>query len=147
MSKISRHKLLIILATATLPLVGLSKLMNHPLINSANVILILLFSSTYLVDISHKRAQNTSLQALFILVIIMLVIIFQYASIYVDLSVTEDFSSALYFSFTTWTTLGYGDITPSENARFIAASQAMIGYLYMGLVGAQLFHIVSSKPD
>lgn len=47
------------------------------------------------------------------------------------------FSAALYFSTVTFTTLGYGDLLPSEDARALAALQALFGYVYLGLlVGA-----------
>jgi hypothetical protein len=45
-----------------------------------------------------------------------------------------DFSSALYFSVVTWTTLGYGDITAPTDIRLVAAAQAMLGYLFLGLI-------------
>jgi hypothetical protein len=40
--------------------------------------------------------------------------------------------TCLYFSIVTWTTLGYGDVTPSLDARLIAASEAVVGYIFMG---------------
>ena len=45
-----------------------------------------------------------------------------------------DRETAVYFSITTWTTLGYGDLRPSETLRLTAATQALLGYLYLGLV-------------
>jgi ion channel len=41
--------------------------------------------------------------------------------------------TCLYFSIVTWTTLGYGDIRPSLEARVVAASEALLGYIWMGL--------------
>ena len=41
--------------------------------------------------------------------------------------------TALYFSIVTWTTLGYGDLQPTESLRLFAASEALIGYLYLSL--------------
>lgn len=41
--------------------------------------------------------------------------------------------TSLYFSIVTWTTLGYGDIRPSLDARLVAASEALLGYIWMGL--------------
>ena len=46
----------------------------------------------------------------------------------------QDIADCLYFSIVTWTTLGYGDLIPSENARFFAAGEAMIGYVYMAII-------------
>jgi len=47
------------------------------------------------------------------------------------------YGEAIYFSVVTWTTLGYGDFAPSEKARALAAAQALLGYVFLGLlVGA-----------
>ncbi len=49
------------------------------------------------------------------------------------------FGSMVYFSFTTLTTLGYGDITPtSELARVLANFQAIVGMLYPSIFIARL---------
>lgn len=41
---------------------------------------------------------------------------------------------ALYFSVVTWTTLGYGDFKPLPDYRLFAALEALLGYVYMGLI-------------
>jgi hypothetical protein len=47
--------------------------------------------------------------------------------------------NTLFFSIVTFTTLGYGDFQPTPRMRLIAASEAIIGYLYLGLlVGAAI---------
>ena len=48
---------------------------------------------------------------------------------------------AVYFSIVTWATLGYGDIEPTESMRLIAAVEAVLGYLYMGLIIAVLVQL------
>ena len=48
-------------------------------------------------------------------------------------------ATALYFSFVTLTTLGYGDITPvSMPARMLTTSEALIGQLYLVVLVARL---------
>ena len=48
-------------------------------------------------------------------------------------------ASALYFSFVTLTTLGYGDITPvAVPARILAVSEAIIGQLFLVVLVARL---------
>ena len=49
------------------------------------------------------------------------------------------FVSALYFSSVTWTTLGYGDITPSPDFLLVAASEALLGYITMSLLIGSVF--------
>ena len=47
---------------------------------------------------------------------------------------TTRFSDALYFTMVTFTTLGYGDFRPDDSLRLIAATQAILGYLFLGLL-------------
>ena len=58
--------------------------------------------------------------------------------------------ASFYFSFTTLTTLGYGDIIPvSKGARMLAALEAMTGTLYVAILIARLVALYSSpnSPD
>jgi hypothetical protein len=66
-----------------------------------------------------------------------------------DVSAPEDF---LYFSIITWTTVGYGDITPSAQARMFAATEALSGYVFMGLYLAIILQVmgrytIASGPE
>ena len=54
----------------------------------------------------------------------------------------QTFEKAMYFSFVTFTTLGYGDITLSETFRMLSGIQAMNGILLVGWSTAVLFAIV-----
>jgi hypothetical protein len=54
----------------------------------------------------------------------------------------DTFESAAYFSFVTFTTLGYGDITLSESGRLLSGIQALNGILLVGWSTAILFAIV-----
>ena len=59
-----------------------------------------------------------------------------------------DLSSAMYFSFVTLTTLGYGDITPiNEFARSLAFLEAAMGQIYLTVLIASLVgvHISTSE--
>jgi len=47
--------------------------------------------------------------------------------------------TGVYFSIVTWTTLGYGDLYPTPGiCQFVVATEAIIGYLYMGILIALL---------
>ena len=49
------------------------------------------------------------------------------------------FADFLYYSFSTLTTLGYGDIAPvSRHARVFASMEAITGVLYVALLIARL---------
>ena len=53
-----------------------------------------------------------------------------------------DFEAAVYFSFVTFTTLGYGDITLSDGYRLLSGIQALNGILLVGWSTALMFSIV-----
>ncbi len=52
------------------------------------------------------------------------------------------FEQAVYFSFVTFTTLGYGDITLSEGWRILSGIEALNGILLIGWTTAMLFSVV-----
>ncbi len=61
----------------------------------------------------------------------------------------SDFSlaTAVYFSFVTLATLGYGDIVPhSEIARGLAILEAVAGQLYLAVMVARLVSLYVTKP-
>jgi Ion channel len=55
--------------------------------------------------------------------------------------------TSLYFSVVTWTTLGYGDIRPSLETRLVAASEALLGYVWMGLFIGTLATLFKQPTD
>jgi len=52
------------------------------------------------------------------------------------------FEQAVYFSFVTFTTLGYGDITLSESWRLLSGIEALNGILLVGWSTAMIFTVV-----
>ena len=79
--------------------------------------------------------------------------IIAYANIYrsfglVDGSVAvTSLRDFIYFSIITWTTVGYGDIRPSPDSRIFAASEALLGYLTMGLYLSLIFYSIAPHDD
>jgi voltage-gated potassium channel Kch len=61
--------------------------------------------------------------------------IVSYALLFAWLHVLPErgFQAALYFSVVTFTTLGYGDLIPAKQFRLLAASEALVGLLLVGL--------------
>ena len=54
--------------------------------------------------------------------------------------------TAIYFSFITLATLGYGDITPAADiARMLAMLEAMTGTLFVGVMIARLVSLYSAS--
>ena len=60
----------------------------------------------------------------------------------------ESTSSFMYFSLTTITTLGYGDLTPvSDLGRFLATAEAILGQVLLVTVVARLVTMYSGRSD
>ena len=54
----------------------------------------------------------------------------------------KSFEEAVYFSFVTYTTLGYGDITLTEGFRLLSGIEAMSGIMLAGWSTAMVFAVV-----
>jgi voltage-gated potassium channel len=54
----------------------------------------------------------------------------------------KSFSEAVYFSIVTFTTLGFGDITLSEQWHLLSGMEAMVGITVFGLTTAMLFAVI-----
>lgn len=54
----------------------------------------------------------------------------------------QTWEEAVYFSFVTFSTLGYGDITLSEGWRLLSGIEALNGILLVGWTTALLFAVV-----
>jgi hypothetical protein len=55
-----------------------------------------------------------------------------------------DFHDALYISVSTWTSLGYADVTPVNEMRLVTSLQAITGYVFLGLLISLLCNVVSA---
>jgi len=70
---------------------------------------------------------------------VLLILIF--AAVYQDVGLMDgpdpvhpSFQTSLYFSIVTWTTLGYGDLHPPRALQLVAAAEALLGYLFSGIL-------------
>lgn len=61
--------------------------------------------------------------------------------------VTGSWKNAIYFSVVTWTTLGYGDYHPVEFTKVWVMAEAMIGYLFMGLLVGKIMHLAAREDQ
>ena len=60
----------------------------------------------------------------------------------------ERFSTVTYYSFVTLTTLGYGDILPTNTlSQFFATMESIIGVFYMAIIVASLINTHEPKQD
>jgi hypothetical protein len=65
-----------------------------------------------------------------------------WAGAYVATGVVDTLESAVYFSTVTFSTLGYGDITPTADWRVFAALEAMNGFI---LIGWSIAYLVAAS--
>jgi hypothetical protein len=61
--------------------------------------------------------------------------------------ITHQSIDALYFSIVTWTTLGYGDLQPTESIKLLAALEAMLGTLFIPLLLAAIIFALQSNQS
>jgi len=52
---------------------------------------------------------------------------------------TGEITEPLYFSYVTWTSLGYGDLFPIGFCRTVAVSESLIGYLFLAVLAARFY--------
>ncbi|MCY4460229.1 MAG: potassium channel family protein [Albidovulum sp.] len=113
--------------------------------NSASIFQFMLFSGTVLGLFPISKASTaflTRTQAISVVVTSAAINITCFAVLHVSIGLIDtteygseiSFRDGLYFSTVTFSTLGYGDFQPTPDGRLLAASQALCGYLYMGLV-------------
>lgn len=62
-------------------------------------------------------------------------------------AVIRTFSTCLYFSAATFTTVGYGDFAPAPDSRLLASIEALTGYVIMGTITAIVFFLLSRWAD
>lgn len=95
-----------------------------------------------------KRVLNALMLAALTLVFLHALEIIVWAGAYKAIVPTgelADFEAAVYFSFVTFTTLGYGDITLSEGFRLLSGIQALNGILLAGWSTALMFAVVEKS--
>jgi len=56
-----------------------------------------------------------------------------WALAYLMAGIFADFETALYFSLTSYTTVGYGDVVPEDQWRLLGPIEAAVGILMLGL--------------
>jgi hypothetical protein len=62
-----------------------------------------------------------------------------------DETILDQPLQAIYFSVVTFTTLGYGDISPQGFNKFLATLEATVGIVFIGLMINRVFHVAMEK--
>ena len=81
----------------------------------------------------YRDILSTYFGILAITIITFAIIYYRYGLLqngeHIDITILE----SIYFSITTWTTLGYGDFAPIPRIRHITSVEAILGYIGLGL--------------
>ena len=94
-----------------------------------------------------RRAMIILVNTALIVFVLHAVEIMLWAAAYLALLPTDElasFEEAVYFSFVTFTTLGYGDITLSAGWRLLSGIEALNGILLVGWTTAMIFSVVQN---
>ena len=86
-------------------------------------------------DFGKTVAMTTTVLGLFLL---HTAEVWSWALLFVATGTIRGFESALYFSTETFSTLGYGDVTPAAEWRLLASLEAVNGFLLIGWSTAYL---------
>lgn len=96
---------------------------------------------------AHERTFTVVLMV-FGLLALHAVEILAYAMLYSSLGqFPRDFETALYFSATTFTTLGYGDVIPAPDHRLLAGIEGVMGLILIGWSTAILVSITTRMDE
>lgn len=86
--------------------------------------------------------------------IVLIITILSFALIYYRYGLVQNgnhvdisFFESVYFSVTTWTTLGYGDFAPSPKIRLITSLEAILGYIGLGLWISLITNFIKNLAD
>lgn len=94
---------------------------------------------------SARRAMLILVSTAIIVVFLHAVEIIIWAAAYQSILPAHElatFEEAVYFSFVTFTTLGYGDITLTEGYRLLSGIEALNGIILVGWTTAMIFSVV-----
>lgn len=67
-----------------------------------------------------------------------------WAVFYYSRSLFNDFETSLYFSLTSYTTIGYGDVLLPQRWRLLGAIEGVTGVLFCGISTAFIFAVMSA---
>lgn len=96
----------------------------------------------WFLGIVHAHGRRRRIIAMITVVLgifaVLTVEIWLWAACYDFLRIVPDFETALYFSTTTFATVGYGDVVPDHSWRLLAALEGINGFLLIGWSTAYL---------
>ena len=91
----------------------------------------------------HKMRGATVVSVVLGVMLFHTIEIWLWAGVYYGLAIVPDFETALYFSTSSFTTLGYGDVIATKNWRLLSAFEGANGLLLFGWSTAYIFSTLS----
>ena len=95
----------------------------------------------------YRDVLSTYFGILTITIIIFAIIYYRFGLLqngeHIDITIME----SIYFSITTWTTLGYGDFAPISRIRHITSAEAILGYMGLGLWISLISNFIKNMVD
>lgn len=120
---------------------------------STILFVVIVFISSFW-NVFTKHHEHKVLPQIFKMLLVVYVTIVSFASIYKHAGlvhgtdeITHGSLDALYFSLVTWTTLGYGDLQPTESIKLLAAFEALLGTLFIPLLIAAIIFTLQSNQS
>jgi hypothetical protein len=109
---------------------------------------LLVFAKWMLRHLAESRQRLTKHGVLLILVFFIVIVLHMletalWASFYYWQSLFPDFETSLYFSLTSYTTIGFGDVVLPKKWRLLGAMEGISGVLLCGLSTAFIFAVVN----
>jgi hypothetical protein len=109
---------------------------------------LLVFAKWMLRHLAESQRRLTKHGVLLILVFFIVIVLHMletalWASFYYWQSLFPDFETSLYFSLTSYTTIGFGDVVLPQKWRLLGAMEGISGVLLCGLSTAFIFAVVN----
>ena len=95
----------------------------------------------------YKDILPTYFAILAITILTFAIIYYRYGLLQNGSPTKISFADSIYFSITTWTTLGYGDFAPIPRIRLITSIEAILGYVGLGLWISLISNFIKNMVD
>jgi len=95
----------------------------------------------------YRDILPTYFATLVITILTFAIIYYRYGLLQNGIPTKISFVDSIYFSITTWSTLGYGDFAPIPRIRLITSIEAIIGYVGLGLWISLISNFIKNMVD